>query len=119
MELPIISTLSVSQIADHLNQVSEIEDWLKQLRESAIALIQAGNKIDGYALKPKNVSRSFTDIKAVESCLTSFGFKPTEILYEQKLRSPAQLEKALGKNKIIISSLIKSESFGLNLVKEN
>jgi len=116
--------LSAEELRVILDSASDIEAWLKRVREHAQHLIQS-EQVDsdqiGYKLVPKRAQRKWAaDQETVAARLTeAFGLGADE-LYETKLRTPAQLEKTIGKEELKqakdeFNELVKKESSGFTL----
>lgn len=108
---PQISDLSPEQIGKALPAFETLAQILKQLKRYAFTLAVSGREIPNYSLSRKRKNRRWRDEQAVISELEGeYG----EDLYTKKLRSPAQLEKLAGKEKV--EDYIFTPEGGLTLV---
>jgi hypothetical protein len=106
-------------LARVLDAAGMIEDWLNAVRALAHNLAQAGTEIPGYVLVEKIGRRRWKDEAAAEVALSDL---PDDVVFETKLRSIAQIEKALGAKRKrefegLLSSLVETPVTGLNLVR--
>lgn len=108
------------KLADTLALLPRVESWCASVREFAYREANSGRVPPGWKLVPKRPSRRWIDDdKAIVTGLLAKGFDFDQI-YDQSLRSPAQIEKILPKkDKDIISQWTIKESSGKNLVPEN
>ena len=83
--------LSAEQLAVILDRADVVETWLKAVRDHAKALLEAGESIPGWTLKPTRPVRKWTDERAVRQRLSGEGL--TGFLVEE-LATPAQVENA-------------------------
>ena len=87
--------VSEDEIAKLLPQLESIEDWIKGVKEYALARAQEGKEWPGMELSSSRSSRSFTDTARVETVANQLGI--SDKIHETKLLSVAQLEKVVGK----------------------
>jgi hypothetical protein len=80
-----------------LSIADTLEDWVKGVRAHAESIAKTGVSIPGYKLIAKKGHRRWTDEIAVEN---AFEAQYGESIYEKKLKSPAKLEKIVGKEDI-------------------
>lgn len=117
-----LSELDPIIISDLLDRLDAVEFWCKGVREFAYLEAKAGRTPPGYKLVPKRATRKWADPEAAEKLLSreihSSVFK--DCLTNPELKSPAQVEKILGKsNKPLVDSLTVSISSGDTLVHES
>jgi len=102
MKLPAVH---IDQLTDVLPKLDDLEAWIKSVRGMAQYALDNGTKIDGYKLVNKHPRRQWTDEVEVEKKLKSMrGVKGGE-QYDQKLKSPAQLEKLFKRKKLDFSKI--------------
>lgn len=98
ISVPEPKDMTLEEISKTLNAASLINDWVKQVQEFAHALAEKGEKIPGVKLVEKRANRKWKDeTKIIEE------FSPLledEIYSPRKLKSPAQLEKLIGKEAV-------------------
>jgi hypothetical protein len=105
--------LTTDQIAEVINKAELIKEWLKAIEAKAFDIITAGGSVAGYKVVEKKSNRSWVDEQKV---VAAFGVSYGEDIYQTKLKTPAQLEKLVGKNEIL--DLVERKSAGLVLVPE-
>jgi hypothetical protein len=108
---------SPEELARWLDGFDAIEDWISAVRGHAHAEAERGVAIPGYQLADKIGNRKWIDEKmAVNALLHGINLTKDQI-YEEKLRSPAQIEKVLGaKRKKEIEPFVERPITGTNLV---
>lgn len=87
--------LDPAALAAALDGADLLQNWLNAVRALSTRLAESGTEIPGYHLADKFGRRKFKDPDAVPAALDLLGV-PEDKLFEKKLRSPAQIEKALG-----------------------
>ncbi len=110
--------LSNREIAEILNKADVIETWIKAVREYAQTMIECGDEVPGWVLKPKRGIRKWKDVRIVKQRLASEGL---EGFLVEELASPAQVEKMAKKQGLQLDffDLIETTSSGLVLVRED
>lgn len=107
---------SLAQIAEFLEKAPLVEARISALREFAYQRACAGEKLPGFKLVDKRATRKWKDEEAAKQ---QFAGVPGA-LTEPELRSPAQLEKLLGKKKFSkYADLVEKQSSGHTLVPES
>ena len=92
---PNITELTPEQIGKALPALKVLQGFIENLEGYALTLASGGQDIPNYTLTRGRKQRQYKDEQAV---LAAFGEKLGEDIYvEPKLRSPAQLEKIVGK----------------------
>ncbi len=86
------------EIGNILMQCKDVEDWLKDLRETALNKILNGEKVEGWKAVEGRSNRIITDIDKAFELLKENGFNEA-VLYERKPLSLTELEKLVGKKK--------------------
>jgi hypothetical protein len=113
-KLPVVEKLTTDHIAKILDNASNLKTWISEVERRAYALLQKGNKIDGYKLVERRGTRKWIDYdKALRIATKNYGDK---ILTKQELLSPAQFEKIV-KNKKFTNQFSACISSGLTLTK--
>ena len=93
------SQMDEIQLAAFLEACDNAEAIIKNVRAFAHGEAERGVKIPGWKLVNKRASRRYNDAAAAEAKLRKMaGVKVGDIM-QQTLKTPAQLEKALGKKK--------------------
>ncbi len=116
--LALPTEMTPEQIARVLDHKKQLVEWLKGVEAFALnEIVDHGRPIPGYAVTPKRATRKWVNPEETVTRLsTEFGADEGD-LYEQKLKSPAQVEELVGKGKIP-EDLIVAESSGWNLVRD-
>lgn len=105
-----IKAVNVNRLAEALASIELLEGWIKDARERAKELLEAGVEVPGWKLVPKRAMRSWADEKKALTALTEAGCTAEELT---ELRSPAQVEKVLKKHKLAMpEGLIVAVSSG-------
>jgi hypothetical protein len=102
---------SKEQIAEFLEKAPLVEARVSAIREFAYAAMCRGEDIPGWKLVDKRATRKWQDEAAVESALAE-----VEDVHTVKLKSPAQIEKLVGKKKFKeLEPLVVKQSSGHTL----
>jgi hypothetical protein len=108
-------TLTAANLPKLLKAADQLELWIKAVREQAFNMATGGQKIPGYKLIEKRPTRVWTN-DAEKVARVKFG----QETYEQKMLSPAQLEKKFGaQGKDFTAKYTAAVSSGVNLVPES
>lgn len=100
-------------LSEVLTWLPTLESWVKSVREFAYTEFQHGRPIPGYKLVAKRATRKWKMDDA--EIAKALGDSPD--LWDKSLKSPAQMEKLLGKN--AVAELCESISSGLTLAEES
>jgi len=95
--LPIIGDMDIAQIRKVLDWSDFISDWMTKVKTHAKDMMLQGEKIPGYKVVNGLGHRTYTN---EESVIAAFEARYGDELYTKKLKSPAQVEKVVGKGKI-------------------
>jgi hypothetical protein len=88
--------LPTEVVSDLLAKADMVEDWIRALRAHALSELEAGRPLSGWKLVNKRPMRKWA--VAESEVLARFGDVDKEALFEEpKLRSPAQIEKLVGR----------------------
>jgi len=112
-----IDDLTPAEIGNYLERIPLIEEWIKSLRRHAHTLLETGACVPGYKLVEKRATRRWVTDEDMVAWATAEGLDDDEI-YEKKIKSPAQIEKVVGK-KNVPGNLIMSVSTGLSMVQDS
>jgi hypothetical protein len=110
-------SLTAEELQWIMERLPALEEWTRQVRQHATEVLESGGHIPGFKLVQKRAYRKWTHASAVEQWAED-NHVPDDDLYEMKVRSPAQLEKRLGKGNVP-EELIVKESSGVTLVEES
>lgn len=102
-----------------LDQVSDVDSWVKDLKTYALNCILKGEEIKGWKAVEGKSNRVITDIDKAFKVIEDYGFDET-ILYEKKPLSITELEKLLTKKKLneLIGDYIKKPKGAPTLAPE-
>jgi Protein of unknown function (DUF2800) len=108
---------SPEELARFLDGFEMLESWIKAVRAYAHSQAENGVEIPNYQLADKIGNRAWQDeTQATLSLRNTLGLTKEQV-FEEKLRSPAQIEKILGaKRKAEIEPLVHRPIRGTNLV---
>lgn len=118
---------NVDDLAKALASREVVKAWLKGIEEFAYAEMQRGVVIAGYKLVNKKSNRSWKEVKTetgetvypVYAHLKAAGFSDEVIYAPKELKSPAQMEKALGKQKGLIKEFTEQIPSGTTIAEES
>lgn len=111
--------LSESELAELLEKADLVECGIKAIRAEAFARAEGGAKIPGWKLVPKRAVRKWKDEGTVVATLIVDHDVSSDDLWNRKLKSPAQVEKLLGKaGKDALADLVIKESSGNTLARD-
>lgn len=111
-----LDELNSDTIATWLYQADLLDDWLKELRELALTMLENDKPVTGYKLVAKRGVRKWTDDATAKEWLTAQGVSAIK----EELISPAQAEKLLKKSKLALpDDLVVSVSSGSTLAPES
>ena len=88
--------LTMEQLGEYLKKGQDVAKWLKDIEEIALKECLAGKKVPGWKAVAGRATRDWTDMDAAFAKLEADGFG-TEILWERRPLTLAQVEKAVGK----------------------
>jgi hypothetical protein len=109
-------TASPEELAHFLDGFEMLESWISAVRAYAHNQAEGGVAIPGYQLAQKIGNRAWIDEVKTSEALVTIGLGEKQI-FENKMRSPAQIEKILGvKRKAEIEPLVHRPVRGSNLV---
>ena len=95
LEVKVPHTLTVDEIAALLPRLPLLVQWAKDVEEYASSVLSAGGVVPGFKLVEGRSLRQWADEEKAANLLLTLGCEP----YTQKVISPSQAEKALGKAK--------------------
>jgi hypothetical protein len=103
-----------AQLADALRLAPVLKAWASSVTEFAYAEAEQGRCPPGYKLVAKRANRKWRDEQAAIQALRKAGLGEPELYGEPSLKSPAAIEKHLGKKEFVAvaGDLVVSESSG-------
>lgn len=94
-----VPVLAPHEIAEVLKMRPLIDLWLKRIESQALDTLLGGGEVPGYKLVEGRLGfRKWTDELAVSKALQAAGYSFEDIT-KTELRSPAEMDKAIGKKK--------------------
>lgn len=93
-----IDLLTNSEIATLLPHIPAIKKWCSEIEAFALSEVSKGGHVGGYYLAEGRSVRSWTDEAALIKAARSRGIRAGDLYEPRKIKSPAQLEKLIGKN---------------------
>lgn len=111
--LPEPDSLKPIDIKKVLDFAPVISSWLKAVEAYAFNELERGQSIDGYKLVKKRANRKWIDEEKTKERLME-GQPLETLLTNPKLKSPAQLEKLVGKE--LVASLCETPDSGNTIV---
>jgi len=109
VHLPDPRLIPIEQVSDMLSKVGILEEWVRGLRAFALDELGRGNEVPGWKLVAKRATRRFPSEAAVKEWADEEGLSDDE-LYVKKLKSPAQIEKVVGKKNLPDELVVKASS---------
>jgi hypothetical protein len=112
-----IAKYSKEQIAEFLRMAPLVESRISAVREFAYQQACSGQEFPGWKLVDKRAHRRWRDESQVANAALVTGLKDSDV-YVSKLKSPAQIEKVVGKKKFAtgFADLVEKVSSGHTLV---
>jgi hypothetical protein len=91
-------SLTPEELGSVLQKFDMVADWMKSVRKRAAELVHQGENVPGWKMVERRATRKWAD-EAEARARLSLDFEFDEHLTEPELKSPAQIEKLLGKKK--------------------
>lgn len=110
-----LADLPKEQISLQLQQADMLESYIKDLRALAFQMLESGSPLPGYKLVAKRGTRQWANEHEVDVWV---DVNRIENAYDTKLKSPAQMEKLVGK-KGLPDELVVTISSGSTLALES
>lgn len=109
---------SAEALGETLHMLPTMEAWIKGVREFAYRESQHGRIPKGWKVVAKRANRKWKEGWTAERIAQEVGLKPPEV-YDQRIRSPAQVEKLIPKHlHAALELIVTQESSGNTLVPE-
>lgn len=115
--LPAPESLSLDQLVDMTGKFPVVEAWMKAVRAHLQGMLERGQDVPGFKLVQKRATRKWVDEEAAAQELQA-RLLPEDVIYVRELKSPAQIEKIIGK-KQFPSHLVVAQSSGTTMVPEH
>ena len=110
-----LADLPKEQLTMQLQQADMLEDYIKSLRALAFQMLESGSPLPGYKLVAKRGTRQWANEHEVDAWV---DVNKIENAYDTKLKSPAQMEKLVGK-KGLPDELVVTISSGSTLAPDS
>ena len=88
--------LTFEEMGKYLKDGQDVAKWLKDIEASALEACLSGKEIPGWKAVAGRATRDWTDMDAAFARLEEAGIR-TEVLWERKPLTLAQVEKIIGK----------------------
>ncbi|TDX21649.1 uncharacterized protein DUF2800 [Modicisalibacter xianhensis] len=126
-DLPAPQQLTREQVAAILSHSGRITNWLKAIEAHAQAALEAGEELPGYKLVRGRSNRRWIDERQAQQVILKTLYEMTDSTSEArelaiqpaKLRTPAQVEKVLGKQKAILEELTEKPEGRVTIARES
>lgn len=110
-------TFDPARLALALESIPVLEAFIKRVRELAYSEAEAGRTPPGWKIVAKKGRRAWIDADQVATTLGLKGYEDDDIYEPRKIKSPAQMEKVVGKK--VLDDYIHTPSSGHVLVPES
>lgn len=112
--------LPIETVGDLLTKIDIIEDWATSLRAFAKEQLEKGERVPGWKLVQKRPIRKWAEDESVivNRLVEATDIDRDALFHEPELKSPAQIEKIVGKKRFP-SDLVVAVSSGLTLAAEH
>jgi hypothetical protein len=97
VSLPSPDVLTKDQLVAIMQRLPVLEDWAGAIRATAEAMLRRGEEVPGYKMVAKRAIRKWGSEEDAVAAAQAADLGPDEYYKEPELKSPAQLEKVMGK----------------------
>lgn len=111
------NTLPPEVFAEIYTKLPILRDWIKAVDAVAMAKLERGEPLPGFKLVARRPTRFWKDPSETEQWLKAEG-RQTDEIFDLKLKSPAQIEKLVGK-KNLPADLYEKRSSGYTMAPEH
>ena len=105
-------------LAESMALVPALEEWIKAVKADVFTTLKDGKPVTGYKLVEGRRTRAWVDTTETEAYLRQHKVKVGTI-FDQKLKSPAQMEKALKGTDIELADLITHKAGSLTVAPDS
>jgi hypothetical protein len=106
------------ELARNLDTAERAQLWINALQAYALEQLQRQVRVPGWELVPTRPTRRWIDDETVTASALKTLNVPDDVIWETRLRSPPQIEKALGRGASgLTATLIESKSSGVKLAR--
>lgn len=112
--------ITLDELGEYLKRGRDMAAWLEDMKEYALSESLAGAEVPGWKAVEGRGSRAFTDTDEAVDTLIKNGIDES-ILYERRVLTLAQMEKAVGKKAFgeIVGNLVVKNPGKPTLVEES
>lgn len=103
-------SMPIALRSEILAKLPVLEQWIKDMKSDAYQRLLRGEEVPGFKLVQKRNTRYWLDANETEQYLRADG-RETDEIFDLKIKSPAQIEKLVGK-KNLPKDLVGSKSSG-------
>lgn len=114
---PTPETLPAELFAEMLGKLHILDDWMSAMRAVATQRLERGVPVAGFKLVAKRATRKWINEAEAIQWLLADG-ATTQRIMDSKLKSPAQIEKVVGKTHLP-ADLVSKESSGTSMVADS
>jgi hypothetical protein len=104
----------VETLVEYMGKFHILEAWMASIRAYVQTKLERGEAVPGYKLVARRANRSWVSASETEQWLRAKGWEPSDYL-TQDLKSPAQIEKLVGKKALPVEMTQKVSS-GVTMV---
>jgi hypothetical protein len=112
---------SNAQLADLVDRIAVVAPWFDKIKALAEERLQSGQQVPGYKLVPKRAQRAWggSTQQEIVADLKSAGLQEADFM-ETKIKSPAQVEKAVGRKKYNadVKQFVGNKSSGVTMAPD-
>jgi hypothetical protein len=114
-----------AELARNLDIAERAQMWINALQAYALEQLQRQVRVPGWELVPTRPTRKWIDDEAKTAETLNLAGVKDDVIWETRLRSPAQIEKALSRSAVqssvwrnqLADSLVESKSSGVKLAR--
>ena len=109
---------SIPELAEAMTLVDQMKEQIRDVEAEVFAQLENGAKVPGWKLVMKQARRYWVDAEAALKALKASRKVKHEMYIDEKLKSPAQVEKSVGKL-FDIKPFVDNKSSGTTLAPES
>lgn len=115
---PAPDTIPLPTLLEMMQQMPILEAWIKACYAHVEGLLLSGYEVPGYKLVQRRATRKWIDPDATLAVLRNELHLPEDEILDMSLKSPAQLEKLLGRRRFaaLEPSHVVKQSSGVTMV---
>ena len=109
---------SIPELAEAMTLVDQMKEQIRDVEAEVFAQLENGAKVPGWKLVMKQARRYWVDAEAALKALKASRKVKHDMYIDEKLKSPAQVEKSVGKL-FDIKPFVDNKSSGTTLAPES